>query len=156
MSRTNPVASTHSSRCRRARSPLSFHLSLSLSLHLMPPSHAMCKTNVISPFRRRRRKKSALINAAAESKQTDGRRHSEEGGRRRAGGRAEGVNFFSNLRCERACSAKGIVPFLPPLRTMPLWQTGTLHPSGIRCPSSMAGSSLARRDRLFLPPIWTR
>ena len=38
------------------------------SIHLMFASHAMCKTNVILPFRRR--KKSTLINAAAESKQT--------------------------------------------------------------------------------------
>ena len=54
--------------------PLFFDLTLSI-MHARPrplPSRAMCKTNVISPFRRRRRrrKKSALINAAAESKQT--------------------------------------------------------------------------------------
>ena len=56
------------------RRPLFFDLTLSI-MHARPrplPSRAMCKTNVISPFRcrRRRRKKSALINAAAESKQT--------------------------------------------------------------------------------------
>ena len=154
MSRTNPVASTHSSRCRRARSPLSFHLSLSLA-----PSHASLARYVqnkrhfaVSPPPSQK----VRINQCRRRVKTDGRKTAFRGGRATAGGRAEGVNFFSNLRCERACSAKGIVPFLPPLRTMPLWQTGTLHPSGIRCPSSMAGSSLARRDRLFLPPIWTR
>ena len=49
---------------------------------------AMCKTNVISPFRcrRRRRKKSALINAAAESKQTAAFEDGQADGRGRGRG----------------------------------------------------------------------
>ena len=99
--------------------PLFFDLTLSI-MHAASrplPSRFLCKTNVISPFRRRRRrrKKSALINAAAESKQTAAFEDGQAGRRTRtprtrtepAGGRDGLERMIFPRSGARVCAAKG-------------------------------------------------
>ena len=108
---TFPIAAPPSSR-----RPLFFDLTLSI-MHAASrplPSRFLCKTNVISPFRRRRRrrKKSALINAAAESKQTAAFEDGQTGRRTRtrtepAGGRDGLERMIFPRSGARVCAAKG-------------------------------------------------
>ena len=125
---TFPIAAPPSSR-----RPLFFDLTLSI-MHAASrplPSRFLCKTNVISPFRRRRRrrKKSALINAAAESKQTAAFEDGQAGRRTRtprtrtepAGGRdgLERMIFPRSGARARVCVLQRAELLFVPLRTKP-------------------------------------